>query len=161
MSTPAERRGATPLASLSTMEPWEAALIKRTRSWCHSPAGQARVVRELGQLMPPDAVSEELSYLHDLLSLIDENANRPMVYHHVDCACAGADECIFAHLVSIASGGELHDAALIASLLVRPCLAERVAMLAAHVGERARRLKHYHTDLCPTKSIRNNTARIH
>ncbi len=161
MNGAAVKRGATPLAHLSAMEPWEAALIRRIRNWCHSPAGQARVIEDFAKHLPLDTLSDEVSHLNELLTVINENANRPLTCHPVQCNCAGADECVLAHLVSTASAGELHDAALVAALLVRPAQAERVAMLAAHVGENARKMTHPNSGERRKNPTHDNVVRLH
>lgn len=152
-------RGAEPLAHLSTMEPWEAALIRRLRSWCSSAAGRAQVIEEFAANLPAEAVGDEIGSLGRLISLIHQNAHRPLVHHGMDCKCAGADECVFAHLVKIASAGHLDDAAQVAALMVRPCFAEQIAILAAHVGQNARQMtgKNFRS---PTKS-NENVVRLH
>lgn len=131
---PHHRRGGAAVSVLNAMEAWEAEAILDLRLWCDGPHGQEIVWTAFSRHLPRESAKEEMHAFERLVSVITQNAHRPLVRHEVGCSCAGADECVFAHLVGTASEGHLNDAALIASLLVSPAQAEHVAILAGQVG---------------------------
>jgi hypothetical protein len=61
--------------------------------------------------------------------------------HGPDCRCVGGDEAAFAHLVAAAAADEREDAALMASLLVRPGIALEAVALAGQFGLGLRRMQ--------------------
>ena len=79
--------------------------------------------------------------------------------HGAQCACVGADEGILAHLVRTASDGHLNDAALIATLMVGPAQAERVAMMAGQVGATLRLISAEPPH--PHPEVATNVVRLH
>lgn len=134
MTPTAQNRGGASVGVLMHMEPWEADLIVTLRLWCESPQGQATVWNEFATTLPKGQAVHEMRAFEDLVSIIAAYAHRPLVRHAVGCSCIGADEGVFAHLVRIASSGDLSEAAQIATLLVTAAQAEQVALLAAQVG---------------------------
>lgn len=153
------KRGGATLGVLSSMQPWEADLILNLRLWCDGPDGQQEVWNSFTSALPLGDARNEMEVFEQLIRLITANAHRPLVRHNVRCACAGSDECVFAHLVSTASDGYLSDATLIASLLVSPAQAEHVALLAAQVGTSAKKMTLGHTTGRSTASA--EIIRIH
>ncbi|MEC8575938.1 MAG: hypothetical protein VXZ09_20120, partial [Pseudomonadota bacterium] len=59
---------------------------------------------------------------------------RALCRHGCHCRCLGADEAVFAHLIEAGANGDQEDAALLASLVVRPDMAMCFAGLAAEFG---------------------------
>lgn len=159
MSSEHHKRGGASLGVLSSMQPWEAELILNLRLWCDGPEGQQEVWNSFTASLPLGTAKNEMEAFERLIRLITSNAHRPLVRHNISCACAGSDECVFAHLVTTASDGHLSDAALIASLLVSPAQAEHVALLAAQVGTSAKKMTQGHTTSLGTASA--DIIRIH
>ena len=56
------------------------------------------------------------------------------MHHHVDCTCLGADEACLAAYVDAAASGADEDAALAASLILRPDMSIVLVPMAAEVG---------------------------
>ncbi|MGZ2257239.1 hypothetical protein ACVC7O_08010 [Roseobacter sp. A03A-229] len=134
MTPNAQNRGGASVGVLMHLEPWEADLIVTLRLWCDSPEGQAKVWNEFAMTLPKGKAADEMRAFEQLVSVIASYAHRPLVRHGVGCACIGADEGVFAHLVRVACDGDLGEAAQVATLLVTAAQAERVAILAAQVG---------------------------
>lgn len=134
MTLSAQNRGGASVGVLTQLEPWEADLIITLRLWCESPEGQAQVWNEFATTLPKGRASGEMQAFERLVEIIGSYAHRPLVRHSVGCSCIGADEGVFAHLVRMASAGDLAEASLIATLLVTAAQAEHVAILAAQVG---------------------------
>jgi len=127
-------RGGAPLGHLSHMDAWEADCILNLRLWCEGKEGHDQVRHSMLTEMGATEGQRAFDAFSRLVSLICQNAYRPLVRHSVTCSCVGADECVFCHIVRLASSGHLHDAALTANLLVGPAFAEHVALLAGEVG---------------------------
>ncbi len=132
--------GAAPVRAMASLEPWEAQFLRLVRLWFDGIHGQEQVWRAMTRTFPPPMAREEMARFERLLRTLNEHAHRTLVHHDVGCRCVGSDEAICCHLVSLASGGRLHEAAQVACLLVTAAHAEPVAILAAHVGTAARRL---------------------
>ncbi|MEL7213164.1 MAG: hypothetical protein AAGK92_10910 [Pseudomonadota bacterium] len=130
-------RGGAAVASLKSMRPSEARIVRNLRLWCEGPDGQAQVWIHYRTSFPGPRARVECKAFEMLLQIVISTAHRPLVRHEVACTCVGSDECIFLHLVNTAGHGHLRDAALIATLLVGPQYAEHVAGLAAQVGKGA------------------------
>ena len=127
-------RGGMSVDNLKNVEIWEAELITNVRLWCSGLSGRARVYEIFTARLQPDVAIQELDLFERLLTLTSVYAHRPIVHHDVECACIGADEKIFVHLVDTACSGDLREASLIATLLVGAANAEQIALLAAQFG---------------------------
>lgn len=137
-------RGAAAVGQLTDLTPWEAELILNMRLWQDGPTGQAQVWNAYAVTFGQSDARHRLKAFERLLWMIETNMLRPLVRHGVACRCIGSDEAVFANMVRFASEGELHEAALIATLLVRPAHAEHVALLAGEVGTDTRDLARGH-----------------
>lgn len=137
-------RGAATVGQLSDMSPWEAELILNMRLWQVGASGQAQVWHAYADAFGPEGGRWRLKSFERLLWMIDANMLRPLVRHGVACRCIGSDEAVFTNMVRFASEGEIHEAALIATLLVRPAFAEPIALLAGEVGTATRDLARDH-----------------
>jgi len=128
------KRGGATLGHLSALDDWEALLVRELRLWCTGPEGQAEVWNGFAVNLPRGAAANEMRVFEDLVRTMSTYARRPLVRHELACDCLGADEAVFLHIVKAASAGELHDATMVAALVVMPAHAERVALMAAQVG---------------------------
>ncbi|GFE66230.1 hypothetical protein [Litoreibacter roseus] len=138
------KRGGASVGVINTLQPWEADLILNLRLWCEGPVGQAQVWNSFATSLPRGTAADEMHAFEALVGALIRHAHRPLVRHSVGCACVGADESVFAHLVATASDGDLGEASLIATLLVTAAHAEQVALLAGQVGQSARQMSQYH-----------------
>ena len=138
-------RGAAAVGQLTDVSAWEAELILNMRLWQDGPRGQEQVWNAYATAFGPDAGRAELRTFERLLCLIDTDMLRPLVRHSVACRCIGSDEAVFANMVRFATHGDLHEASLVASLLVRPAFAELIAIQAAQVGTAVSELTRSHS----------------
>lgn len=128
------KRGGATIGALSTLDEWEAFLVRELRLWCAGPEGKAEVWNGFAVSLPRGTAAAEMRVFEDLIGTMSAYSRRPLVRHELHCDCLGADEAVFLHIVKSASNGELHDAAMVAALVVLPAHAERVALMAAQVG---------------------------
>jgi hypothetical protein len=135
-----EARGAAAVGQLAEVSAWEAELILNLRLWQDGDRGRRAVWNAYATALGPREGRAALEAFVDLLKTIEDNMLRPLVRHGVACGCVGSDEAVFANMVRMAAEGELHEASLIATLMVRPAHAERVALMAADVGSTLRTL---------------------
>lgn len=159
MSLDHRKRGGAAVGILNAMEAWESEAIIDLRLWCDGPEGQEIVWTAFSRHLPHDCAQDAMHAFERLVSIITQNARRPMVRHEVSCSCVGSDECIFAHLLGTASDGHLNDASLIASLLVSPAQAEHVALLAGQVGCALRKIAA--RSVPQTKHTPNKVVQLH
>ncbi|MBU0645425.1 MAG: hypothetical protein KJ731_03015 [Alphaproteobacteria bacterium] len=69
-----------------------------------------------------------------MMMVFERHARRPLMRHHPDCACLGADEAVMARFVRLAARGAREDAALMAMLLIRADIASLAVSLAEQLG---------------------------
>lgn len=127
-------RGAAAVGHITEVSAWEAELILNLRLWQDGESGKRAVWEAYAEALGTTEGRAALDRFSALLFTIESNMLRPLVRHGVACGCIGSDEAVFANLVRMAATGELHEASLIATLMVRPAQAERVALMAADVG---------------------------
>ncbi len=139
--------GGEAVGQLKHRSPWEVALIVGLRHWCDGPLGQATIQSDFSLALSESAAQRVYASFDQLLRLILQHAHRPLVRHDIDCPCCGADEAVFAQLVRTATSGDLHDAALMATLLAGPAKAELIAILAGEVGSAMQRMTENHAPL--------------
>ncbi|MFP7674452.1 hypothetical protein ACG74X_13975 [Marivita sp. S0852] len=137
-------RGAAAVGQLTEVTAWEAELILNLRLWQDGPNGQTLVWNSYATAFGQKDGRAELLRFERLIAMIDTHMVRPMVRHGVACRCIGSDEAVFANMVRFASDGDLHEASLIATLLVWPAFAEHLALLSAEVGTGTRELVRGH-----------------
>ena len=145
---------------LTDLAPWEAGLILFLRSWMDGPVGQADVWNSYARSFGGTEGRTEMHRFETLLVTLCDNARRTLVRHGGGCACIGTDEAIFCNLVREAARGDLAEAAAIASLLVRACHAEAVAILAAQVGRAMQRMT-WNIPAGPDNLTGNGGRRLH
>lgn len=113
------RRGARAVAALEDLSPVEQRFIRAFRAFCSEGRGPG----EMRGGLFCDFIRETL-----------QAARRPIMHHHVDCTCVGADEACLAAYVDAAAIGADEDAALAASLILRPDMSIVLVPMAAEVG---------------------------
>lgn len=132
----AAQRGGAPVGLLEDLGPVEAGTVLYLRLWSDGTAARRRPGATDAQLLPEDAAA----CFEDLCRLCLRYGRRPLMRHHIDCGCVGADESCFANFVACATEGDREDAMLLASLLVRPDMAPSLCALAQTFGLALRRL---------------------
>lgn len=152
-------RGGATIGVLNRIEAWEANLVLNLRLWCEGPRGRNQVWSEYSNALPGEQAQLECHAFETLISMIVANSQRPLVRHDVDCACYGADEGVFLHLVRCAAEGHLADASLMASLMVGPTQAEHIAILAGQVGSCVRQMHNHSPEFSPETAP--NVVRLH
>lgn len=130
-----DRRGGAPVGYLKELPALEAAAVIYLRLWCSGPETQAQVWNDFAVQFGGREGSQKLKAFERLMSSITDTARRPVMRHHVECACLGADEAVFANLIGAAANEDtIDDAALFAALLVRPGMATTIATRAQGVA---------------------------
>lgn len=128
-------RGSAAVANLGAVPVMEAAIVRYLRAWCDGPDGQTMVWSDLSTAFGPAAAKEGLEAFERLLSLVLRHGRRPLMRHHMDCTCVGADEAVFAQLVTSAATADHEDAMLIGSLLVKAQVLPLVTDAARRFGQ--------------------------
>lgn len=135
-------RGGTAVGQLSDLDPIEAAAVLYLRLWSDGESGHERLRADFIGSLGLTHGRAALGAFDDLCLHCARYGRRPLMRHALSCSCLGADECCFANLVALAGEGEREDAAMIASLIVRPDLALPMADLAQEVALAFRRMLH-------------------
>ncbi len=152
-----KNNGGVAVGDLSMLAAWEQALIHDLRLWCQGPDGRAQVWNRFALTLPRGTAGAHIHVFEDLIATLSTYARRTLVRHHVECACLGADEAVFLHIVRAASAGDIHDAAMVAALVVLPAHAERVALMAAQVGVATRHISDVATPVADEAGDRPRT----
>jgi hypothetical protein len=137
---PASRRGGAPVGHLAELPQVEAGAVVCLRLWCDGAEAQARLWTDLRGALGGGPARDALRAFERVAGLLARHGRRPLMRHHRDCACVGADEAAVATLVAAAAEGACEDAALLAALLVRPAFAPELAALAREFGLALRRM---------------------
>ncbi len=127
-------RGGAPVGYLAELDTVEAGAIRYLRLWCDGPEAQAQVWNDFAISLGPAYGRSALRSFETLCDLCIRHARRPLMRHHVQCDCLGADEACFANFVAAASRGEREDALMIASVMVRTDVAMLLVGLAEEFG---------------------------
>lgn len=126
MSGGTKQRGGAPVGYVSELTAVEAAAVLYLRLWNEGPKSQAQMWNDLARVLGPDQGRQILQAFEQLCTLCAGHGRRPLMRHSLRCKCLGADESCFANFVGVASDGDLEDAMLIATMIVRadvaPCL---------------------------------------
>lgn len=133
-------RGGAAVGLLADIGPVEAGSVLCLRLWSEGVAAQDALRRSFHDSLGPRHGTEATEALCGLVEICGRHARRPLMRHHLDCACLGADEASFAHFVAAAAEGEREDAMLIASLMVRPDMAPMMTELGCAFGLAMRRM---------------------
>ena len=97
--------------------------------------GQGRMVVSLMRGADIAGKDSDIAKVYgQMMMVFERHARRPLMRHHCDCACLGADEAVMARFVRLASRGEREDATLMAMLLIRADIAPLAVSLAEQLG---------------------------
>lgn len=130
-------RGGAAVGRLDELGAVEAGAVLCLRLWCAGDgAERAAFEAETG----PFGGREALSAIGSLCALCLSYGRRPLMRHHLTCACLGGDEACIAQLVAAALSGDRDDAMMIAVLVVRADMAPTAVQLAERAGAALARL---------------------
>jgi hypothetical protein len=134
--TPAqnEQRGGAPVGMIDDLGPIESAAVLFLRLWSDGPTGREDVLIGFEAALGKSAGARATAEFAQLYDLCLHYGRRALVRHDVKCRCLGADESCFGTFLACAVEGASEDAALIATLIVRPDMALPLAGLAQSVG---------------------------
>ncbi|WP_435140474.1 hypothetical protein [Pseudopelagicola sp. nBUS_19] len=134
MNALSRHRGGLPVGYLAELGPIEAGAVRYFRLWCDGPDAQTKVWNDFAAALGTHKGRKALKSFEALIDLCILHGRRPLIRHHLDCKCLGADESCFANFVGYASEGEREDALLIATTIVRPDMAPPLVALAQEFG---------------------------
>ena len=140
MTTGPSRRGGAPVGYIQDLGAVEAGAVLYLRLWCSGPDQQAQVWNDFAEVLGPGDGLGAYDSFEELCTLCLKHGRRPLMRHHVDCKCLGADESCFANFIGYASEGAHEDAFLLAANLVRPDMAASLVGLAETFGLALRRM---------------------
>ncbi|SFL17828.1 hypothetical protein [Shimia haliotis] len=121
--------GARRVGWLSDLAPAERMAVRCLRA-CNRDAGSdTQLTADLAMTLGPARGRNAKAVLSELLDCARTYGRRPLCRHACSCDCLGADEAVFAALISHAMNDEHEEATLLSALLVRPDMAQAFAGL--------------------------------
>lgn len=135
-----QHRGGRPVGFIDELGPIEAGAVLYLRLWCDGPDARDQVVNDFSEALGTQQGHRATRSFGMLCDLCVRHGRRPLLRHHVTCACLGSDESCFANFIGYASEGAREDAMLIASTFVRPDMAGSLVGLAEEFGLALRRM---------------------
>lgn len=147
------KRGGAPVGYLSELDPAEASAVRYLRMWCDGPDSQAHVWSDFASVLGVSRGREALQSFEALCNLCVRHGRRPLMRHHVDCKCLGADESCFANFIGYACDGEQDDAMLLAATIVKPSLALQLVGLAREFGEVLQYISCHHQPIASQQPV--------
>lgn len=136
--TPDMQRGAARVGLLSDLGAVEAGAVLYLRLWCDG--DRAQVARDFQSALGEGHGRAACHALDELCALCVRHGRRPLMRHHLGCACLGADEACFANFIAAALDGDREDAMLIATLIMHAAMAPAAAAMAQDLGLALRRM---------------------
>lgn len=134
MTQDSSNRGGAPVGFLEELDSVEAASVIYLRLWCSGPDARAEVENDLAYGLGTDHADHVLRSFDQLCTMCARHGRRPLMRHSVHCKCLGADESCFANFIATAANGDMEDAMMFATLLVRPDMAPMITSLATDFG---------------------------
>ena len=153
ISTNKRARGAAAVGRIADLSPIEVASVLYFRMWNDGQNGLAQIKRDFISTLGSDDGQTAFWAFDNLCQHCSHYSRRPLMRHQLKCNCLCADESCFANLIQAAGEGEREDAALMASLIIRPDLALPMADLAQQVAISFQRL----INAVPDENIRSQT----
>lgn len=155
-------RGGAPVGFVSDLNAVEAGAVLYLRLWCSGADARAQVSRDFATALGASQGAQVLSSFEALCDLCVQHGRRPLLRHHMNCKCLGADESCFANFIGYASEGAREDATLIATTIVAPEWASALAGLAEDFGLGLRKMAICAGGLTPgTEAQRPAAATLH
>lgn len=136
-STP---RGSAPVGVLHELPPVELAAIIYLRAWCAGGLDRQMIGQDFGLVMGRGAGEVATRDFDTLMTILLNNARRPVMRHGLGCKCFGGDESAFAHMIAAAAEQDNEDAQLFACTLMTGHAAWSAVQLALGLGQTFLRL---------------------
>ncbi|MEM7073736.1 MAG: hypothetical protein AAGA28_08970 [Pseudomonadota bacterium] len=135
-----QHRGGAPVGYVAELEPVEAGAVLYLRLWSDGGYAQNQMEEEFMAALGVHQGRQAVKSFDSLCALCAQHGRRPLMRHHLNCKCLGADESCFANFIGYASECEREDALLIAMTLVTPHVAPVLLGLAEDFGLALRRM---------------------
>ncbi|MEO0484973.1 MAG: hypothetical protein AAF092_03555 [Pseudomonadota bacterium] len=149
MTATTSHRGGAAVGFVTDLGPVEAGAVLYLRLWRNGPDAQARVWSDFKATLGSNQGRDALSAFEHLCEVCMRHGRRPLVRHHVNCQCLGADESCFANFIGYATDGAREDALLIATTIVRPDIAPVAVACAQQFGLALRQMTSLQTNATP------------
>lgn len=131
-------RGGVPVGKMKFLPRFEAGVVFYLRLWSDGTEAQSHMRKDFTIALGREWGTQSYRTFQELCRMIGRFGHRPMMRHHLDCECLGADENVFANFVAAAAEGSREDAMMLASLIVRPDAAPMLTSLAEDIGHALR-----------------------
>lgn len=132
--------GGMRVGTLAEIDDVEALSVTLLRLWCSGPGSQEEVWNAFALAFGGRQGGAALRSFEKLVALLCGHGHRPLMRQAVGSRDLGADERVFAHLIGAGATCDREQAAVMATLMVRPDVVPMVATLAQEVGVTLRRL---------------------
>ncbi|WP_270732357.1 hypothetical protein [Shimia sp. Alg240-R146] len=126
--------GARRVGWLADLPAAERMAVRCLRAIGRDAASDTQLTADLALALGPARGHSTKAVLNELMQVAQYYGRRPLCRHADTCDCLDADEAVFAALVGYALNSAQEDATLMASLLVRPDMAQCFAGLATEFG---------------------------
>ena len=133
-------KGGSPVAIMSDLSWEEHLIIYYFRCCFEGSEALLEVHEEFSFYLGEETADKTLGALHFLFRKLQNNGRRHLVRHDLNCKCVGADENIFAQLVTRSSNTDKRDAILIGILLSNADLAPELVYAAEDLAVGVRSL---------------------
>lgn len=128
------RSGDRAVGQINDLDDLEAKTVEYLRRWGEGTSAQNQIETELCVSLGRSDGTAAFAMLCQICEIFAFHGRRPLVRHQIGCGCVGADEACFANMIGSATRGAREDAALVASLMVRPDFSLILADLACEFG---------------------------
>lgn len=140
MSFHSPPRGGAAVGQLKELGTVEASSVIYMRLWTEDAGRREMMGHEFMHALGAEAGMRATQALAEMTYLMAQHGRRPLMRHAIDCKCLGGDEACFAQLVGLAAEGDLHEATLMASLMVPAGYAPKLAESAREFGHALARM---------------------
>ncbi len=126
----AENAGARPVGYLKDLDAVQASAVLYLRKWGTGEDSRKELEHNFGSYFGNFKGTQIADNFDTLCECFARYARRPLVYHHIQCSCLGADEACFANFIGYSESRTREDAMLLAATFVRPDIAPVLVDLA-------------------------------
>lgn len=139
MTRSAQQRGGAPVGYLSELGKVETAAVIYLRLWNRKASELDPSGEDLLSALEMFESKQALQAFEQIFTLCARHGRRALMRHSLHCKCLGSDEACFANFIGAASEGNIEDAMLIATMIVRADMAPYLANLAETFGHSVKR----------------------
>ena len=152
MSKSNKNPGAVAVTSLDTLSEFErkGIILLRHADLLFSEKDSSSIPLEIRELITNRKSRTQIS---DLITILATHYRRPIIRHQPCCNCVGADENVFSNLIMFSGSGQIEDAMLLGSLLVKGGMVADLVHKAALVADLLER------DLNENQSLLNSKTK--